>query len=142
MKPWLLDTGPIVAYLDSDDSFHEAAGAALDGFKGEFVTTTAVITEVMHFVKRRPRGPGQFADFLEASGIRVHDYCQASAVRRAVSLMEKYVDTPMDFADASLILLGEDLRLYSICTLDQRGFSVFRSPSGKQFGIVLEPFAI
>src|SRR5471030_1034901 len=115
VKPWLLDTGPIVAYLDSDDAFHEAAGVALDGFKGEFVTTTAVITEVMYFVKRRPRGPGQFVDFLEASGIRVHDYCQTSAVRRAVSLMEKYSDTPMDFTDASLILLGEDLRLYSIC---------------------------
>ena len=142
MKPWLLDTGPIVAYLDSDDAFHEAAGAALDGFEGEFVTTTAVIAEVMYFVKRRPRGPGQFVDFLEASGIRVQDYCQVSAVKRTVSLMEKYSDTPMDFADASLILLGEDLRLYSICTLDQRGFSVFRTPSGKRFKIVFEPFAI
>ena len=142
MKPWLLDTGPIVAYLDSDDAFHEAAAAVLDGFKGELVTTTAVITEVMHFVKRRPRGPGQFVDFLEASGIRAQDYCQASAARRAVSLMEKYSDVPMDFTDASLTLLGEDLRIYSICTLDQRGFSVFRTPSGKRFKIVLEPFAI
>jgi len=142
VKPWLLDTGPIVAYLDSDDAFHEAAAAALDGFKGEFITTAAVITEVMYFVKRRPHGPGQVADFLEASGILVQDYCQTSAVRRAVPLMEKYSDIPMDFTDASLILLGEDLRLYSICTLDQRGFSVFRTPSGKRFKIVLEPFAI
>ncbi len=138
MKPWLLDTGPIVAYLDSDDSFHEVVTTVLDSFKGEFVTTCAVVAEVMYFVKRRPHGPEQFVDFLEFSGTRVHDYCQASAVRRAVLLIEKYLDTPMDFADASLVLLGEDLRLFSICTLDLGGFSTFRTSSGKRFHLVLE----
>ena len=142
MKPWLLDAGPIIAYIDPRDPFPQAAVAAMDRFKGEFITTNAVIAEVMHFAKRRSHGPAVILELLEAAGVHVEDYCQMSAIRRAVSIMEKYWDSGMDFADATLVLLGEDRRLYSLCTLDVRGFSVFRTASGRRFELVLEPFAI
>ena len=51
--------------------------------------------------------------------------------------MEKYCDTPMDFADASLVLLAERLQIYAICTLDRRGFSTFRI-GRKPFRLVLD----
>jgi len=142
VKPWLLDAGPIIAYIDPRDPFHQAAASAMDKFKGEFITTNAVITEVMHFARRRTHGPALILELLEAGGVYVEDYCHVGAVRRAVSLMEKYVDTGMDFADATLVLMGEDHRQYSLCTLDVRGFSVFRTNSGRRFELVLEPFAI
>jgi len=31
---WLIDTGPLVAYVDSADGAHEVVTAALNGFKG------------------------------------------------------------------------------------------------------------
>jgi hypothetical protein len=52
--------------------------------------------------------------------------------------MEKYADLPMDYADATLILLGERLEVYEILTLDRRGFSVFRSSRGKHFSLILD----
>jgi len=136
-----MDTGPIVAYLDANDPLHDLAGKALDGFIGQLLTTSAVVTEAMHFVAADTRGPGLLVDFLESSGTRVVDCCQPGDLKRSVKLMMKYADTPMDFADASLVLLGDALRQNNICTLDRRGFSTYRTAVGKRFNLVLEDFA-
>ena len=50
--------------------------------------------------------------------------------------MEKYFDTPMDFADATLILLGDEIGTNRIVTLDRRGFLTFRTRKGKSFEIL------
>ena len=52
--------------------------------------------------------------------------------------MEKYRDIPMDYADATLILLAERLEVFDLLTLDRRGFSVFRSSRRKPFSLVLD----
>ena len=41
--------------------------------------------------------------------------------------MAKYFDTPMDYADATLVLLADRLEVLDILTLDRRGFSVYRT---------------
>lgn len=138
MKIWLLDTGPIVAYFDAADPFHDLVSTSFDDFTGQFITTSAVVTETMHFVAADTRGPGLLVDFLHASGTRVIDCCQPDDLRRSAKLMAKYADTPMDFADASLVLLGDALRQNRICTLDRRGFSTYRTAAGKRFDLVLE----
>ena len=135
---WLLDTGPLVAYLDADDAFHDLVSDALDRFSGQLVTTSAVVTEAMHFVAEASQGPDVLVDFLEISGTRVAECCQPGELKSAVKLMRKYADTPMDFADASLILLGDRLRQHQICTLDRRGFSTYRTSTGKRFKLVLD----
>jgi hypothetical protein len=135
---WLLDTGPIVAYLDSDDPSHELASEVLDRFTGQLVTTSAVVTEAMHFLSSAPQGPGFLVDFLEASGTEIAECCRSIELKSAVKLMKKYADTPMDFADASLILLGDKLKQSNICTLDRRGFSTYRTLTGKRFTLVLD----
>jgi predicted nucleic acid-binding protein len=40
-----------------------------------------------------------------------------------VAYLEKYSDTPMDYADATLVLLAEALEVHEVLTLDRRGFS-------------------
>jgi predicted nucleic acid-binding protein len=45
--------------------------------------------------------------------------------------MRKYSDTPMDFADAALVLLAEAIGILDILTLDRRGFSTYRTAKGK-----------
>ena len=63
---------------------------------------------------------------------------EPSALDAAAALMEKYADTPMDFAYATLVLLGEALGQNEILTLDRRGFTVFRTRRGRQFRRVLD----
>ena len=138
MNTCLLDTGPLVAYLNARDPAHDLSTRALDRFTGQFITTSAVVTEAMFFAICDARGPGQLLDFIESSQTKVFDCCQPNELKGAVKLMQKYADTPMDFADATLVLLGDALRQNHICTLDRRGFSTYRTATGKRFNLVLE----
>jgi predicted nucleic acid-binding protein len=53
--------------------------------------------------------------------------------------MERYSDTPMNYTDATLVLLAEALHVYDVLTLDRRGFSTYRAARGKAFRLTLEP---
>ena len=138
VRSCLLDTGPLVAYLDGRDPAHASVAAYLDRFTGELTTTSAVITEAMHFVASSPSGPRLLADFVAASGITVLDFSQLPALFAAADLMEKYSDLPMDFADATLILLAEKLQVLDVLSLDRRGFTVYRTRTRKPFHLVLD----
>ena len=138
MRTWLVDTGPLVAYLDSRDPAHREVAACLDGFTGGLATTSAVITEAMHFLSPAKTGPRLLADLVRTSGIGVFDLCRPLELDAAAALMEKYGDTPMDFADATLVLLAEALGQNEILTLDRRGFSAFRTRRGRPFRRVLD----
>jgi predicted nucleic acid-binding protein len=136
MNPLLIDTGPLVAYLDHTDSEHDRIASALDQFTGTLCTTSAVITEAMHLLKDDTGGPRRLAEFVQAAGVRLFESTQPQQLFLAVSLIEKYSDTPMDFADATLVLLGEDIATNRIVTFDRRGFRTFRTRKGKPFEIM------
>jgi len=138
MMYWLMDTGPLVAYLDRGDPAHAQVAAILDEFSGVLATTNAVITEAMHFVSVDPRGAQRLAEFAASSGMQVYDLCQPRELKTASNLMNRYSDTPMDFADATLVLLGEALEVFEIVTLDRRGFSTYRARGNKHFRLVLD----
>lgn len=138
LKRWLVDTGPFVAYLDRTDPMHALAARRLDSFAGQLVTTSAVITETMYFVSDDPEGPASFAQLLVGADVQIGDLSQPGDVLAAALLMKKYHDTPMDFADATLVLLAEELGLTEIATLDRRGFSTYRTAKGKKFRLVLD----
>lgn len=142
MKAWLLDTGPLVAYLDASDSAHQPVAERVDGFTGRLLTTGAVITEAMHFVSSAPNGPRLLAEFVGSSGMQVYDLAQAAELRDAAALMERYLDTPMDYADATLVLLAEALSVHDVLTLDRRGFSVYRTRHRRGFKLVLDHKAV
>ena len=57
MKTWLLDAGPIIVLLDARAPAHDPVRSAMGQFQGHLVTTSAVITEAFHLVRRYPRGP-------------------------------------------------------------------------------------
>lgn len=138
MNRWLVDTGPFVAYLDQADAKHDAVTAALDAFAGQLVTTGAVVTEVMYFVAEEFEGPLSFAELLTRADVKVVDLVQPQQVLAAARLMKKYADTPMDFADATLIGAADRLGITDILTLDRRGFLTYRTATGKRFRLVLD----
>ena len=45
---------------------------------------------------------------------------------RAIELVEKYADLPLDLVDASVVAIAERLEQDTIATLDRRHFSVIR----------------
>jgi len=136
LKTLLIDTGPLVAYLDRADQEHDRVAPVIDAFRGTLCTTGAVITEAMHLLKHDRNGPRRLAEFVQAAGVHVFESTQPHQLFSAASLMEKYSDTPMDFADATLVLLGNEAGINQIVTLDRRGFRSFRTAKGKPFEIL------
>lgn len=138
MMTWLVDTGPLVAYLDARDPAHDHVSERWDEFSGRLVTTSSVITEAMYFVGKDRGGPRLLAELAAACDLDVYDLTRPPELREAVGLMEKYADTPMDFADATLVLLAEALDLSDVLTLDRRGFSAYRTRHGQSLRLVLD----
>ena len=56
-------------------------------------------------------------------------------LKRCAHLMSKYSDVPMDYADATLVAVGETLGIRDVLTLDRGGFSVYRYASRGAFRI-------
>jgi hypothetical protein len=54
----------------------------------------------------------------------------------AKRLMTKYHNLPMDFADATLVTIAQDLDVQDILTFDERHFSIYRLKSKKVFRIL------
>jgi predicted nucleic acid-binding protein len=135
---WLVDTGPLVAYLDARDPAHDEVSACLNGFTGQLATSSAVVTEAMHFVAAAQAGPRLLADFLHATATVVYDLSTPPALDDVVTLMERYHDTPMDYADGTLVRLAEALDEYDVLTLDRRGFATYRAKRNRPLRMVLD----
>lgn len=137
VKVWLLDTGPLVAVLNRRDPRHQECAEALGAFSGTLVTTGAVVTEAMHFVGGLPGGSEALAGLLDDAQVDVRDCFAPGQLYAAAKLMKKYEDCPMDFADATLVLLAEETGFDQILTLDARGFRTYRYRGTRRFGLVL-----
>ena len=139
MTAALLDTGPIVALLDRSVPDHKLVQAFMKRLRGErLITTGPVITEAFYFLAEIENGPAHLASFFEASDVEVHEVFHPDALAAAVSLMNKYADTPMDFPDATLVWTAEKTGADKIITLDRRGFSTFRIGKNRRFKLLLD----
>lgn len=140
MKPVLLDTGPVVALLDQADSSHVFVRTALAALPGRrpLLTTGAVITEVMFYLQDSIGGIERAVSFLADAGVYVEDAFTGPRLRAAAALMEQYADTPMDFADATLVVLATHFATGDILTLDERGFRTYRHQGKRSFRLLLQ----
>ena len=110
--------------------------AVLEPFTGQLITTSAVITESMYFLSEVSGGPLALAELITASSTLIVDLAAPEDLVQAARLMEKYRDTPMDFADATLVIAADRVGVTDILTLDRRGFSRYRTAKRKPFRIV------
>jgi predicted nucleic acid-binding protein len=133
----LVDTGPLVAYLDRGDPAHEFVRARWEPIAGRFVTTAAVFTEAMHFLRPIQNGAEALVDLFREGSLLLEDVFQLPMLDRATNLMARYPNAFMDFADA-LVVLAENLNTPNILTLDERGFRTFRYRRNKLFRLLLQ----
>jgi predicted nucleic acid-binding protein len=125
----LLDTGPLVAWLDKSDGDHARVAAFFAGYGGRLLTTWPVLTEVCHLLPRHVSG--RFMRWVAAGGTEVAELAPPAADEIA-AMMEKYSDLPMDVADASLVWLAGRRGLQQVITLDETDFGIYRLPDGKR----------
>lgn len=131
----LLDTGAFVALADRSERRHADCVAVLEGWSGTIVTTEAVLTESLYLVGPRWQAQKVCLEFVLRGAFLLVPPSQESLKRVSV-LMEKYRNVPMDYADATLVALGEELGTDSVFTLDRRGFSAYRLNRRKAFQLL------
>ncbi len=130
----LLDTGAFVALIDRSERQHAACVAVLEEWTGPIVTTEAVLTETLYLLGPSWRAQQTCLEFF-FRGAFVLVPASLKSLRRVASLMEKYADIPMDYADATLVVLGEELQTTQVFTLDHRGFETYRLRGRRPFSI-------
>ena len=134
----LVDTGAVVALVNRADRYHPAAVDWFQRFRGQLMTTEAVITEAAYVLAASPahqRAALIWFERARAAGLlRVEPVADYAVL---AGIIVQYASLPCDYADASLIALAERTGVSAIATIDQRDFSVYRLRGRKRFRIVL-----
>lgn len=133
MRSVVVDSGFLIGLFDEKDPMHGRCRGFLRDYRGRFLTTEAVLTETLALLS-----PAQQLRCLEWLG----DAANAGllAVDRSPvdfgaieKLVRKYADQPMDFADASVVLLATRSGIREILTVDQRDFAAYRLGAKTRF---------
>lgn len=131
----LIDTGAIVAIVESDDGWHSACLSALRSVRLPLLTTEAVLTEAFHLVGRTPHYNEKTWNFVRSGALTVRPL-DDSDLPGLHALMARYSDRPMDFADATLVHLAAREAISLILTVDHDDFETYRIGGRKKFTIL------
>ncbi len=120
----LLDTGPLVAYLNKKDKYHYWAVEQFATLDPPLFTCEAVLSESCFLLRKYEKGAINILKLLERQLLtlpfRLEDELGAIKV-----LLDKYKDLPMSLADACLIRMAEQITDSFIFTLDS-DFRIYR----------------
>jgi len=133
MSKLLIDTGPIVALFNQQDRDHIACKTILSNVRGQVFTTSAVLTEVFHFLSAGSKSWLGVQEWVKAEYLVIEDINNMSQWHECFSFMNQDQYNPMDFADATLVMLAHQLQSNRIMTLDIKDFSSYKMKSGFAF---------
>ena len=125
----LIDAGPFIALFDAGDIFHKKMQDFLRKHHYSYISTLAVLTEVSHMLDFSVKAQQDFYEWVIIKGVIIADINQHDMPRIA-ELTKKYSDLPMDFADATLVVVSEKTGIKEIISLD-KDFDIYRLP-GKE----------
>ena len=124
---FLVDAGFLVALANEQDRFHAPCVAIWRRFgpPSSLITTEGAIVEALHLLRRVRGGPEATIGLI----IQAHANVVGPDARRyvrAIELMDRYANVPMDFVDALLVAIAEETGVLDVLTLDRRGFETYR----------------
>lgn len=125
MRRCLIDAGPLIALFDRDDAYHKAVEEFLRTYEGRLVTSWAVITEVLHMLDFNVQVQIDFLEWIRRDALEI-PVLTKNHISRIIELTKKSSDVPMDFADATLLVISEMERIQEIITIDS-DFHVYRN---------------
>lgn len=125
----LLDTGPLVSFLDDGLAHHAWAVEQWKQLRPPLLTCEPVLTEAAFLLKRDGRDADVVFELLERGiiriGLAVKD--EQADIR---ALMRRYRNRPMSLADACLVRLSEIHGAAEVLTLDG-DFRIYRRHGNK-----------
>jgi predicted nucleic acid-binding protein len=120
----IVDTGPLVAYLDRGERHHHWAKDRIGALDPPLLVCEPVLVETMHLLARLPSAQQMLFKYLENGALKVAFRIEEHwAALRA--LHQKYRDQPMSLADACIVRMAETYEHHAVFTLDS-DFSIYR----------------
>ncbi len=120
----LLDTGPLVAFLNKNDEHHEWVISRFTDITPPLLTCESVLSEACFLLRNFDYGATKIMTLVERQLItlpfRLED--ELAAIKE---LLRKYKDLPMSLADACLVRMSEQTTGSTVFTLD-RDFKIYR----------------
>jgi uncharacterized protein len=124
MRAAIVDTGPLVAFLDRAEKHHRWVAERIEELDTPLLVCEPVLAEAMHLLARFSRAHDALFGLLENGALmialRIDEHI--SALRK---LHQKYRDRPMSLADACIVRMAEIYERHVVLTLDS-DFSVYR----------------
>ena len=126
-KSLIIDAGFWIALADKKDAYHPKAVKTLKLIEDhQWITTWPVLTEASHyFIQWNDK---EFLQFFHNLSLDICEIfpLESTHLPRIHHLLNKYRNLPMDLADASLVILAEELGAGDIVSTDQRDFQSYR----------------
>ncbi len=138
MIAWaIIDTGPLVAYLEARENAHAWIRELLDEVVLPLHTCEPVLTEALFILRRHGRDHRALFSMLERGAVQV-DYAMTRETMMLNEMMSDYADLPMSLADACLVRMAELHPRAEIITLD-RHFKMYRTRDRRVLKLCLPP---
>jgi hypothetical protein len=118
-----------------DTGWHKACTEAFQQLRLPLLTSEAVLTELFHLVGDS-RAEMEAAWSLVRTGAIVLATIEDAELRHVHTLMSRYWDRPMDFADATLVYLAKRESLTTILTVDHADFDTYRIEGRRRFRVL------
>lgn len=121
MKALVCDTGPLVAVLNDSDKHHAASVALFDGFAGDLIVPSLIVTEVCYLAQTQvgPQAEARFLDSIVARELII-EHPTGQDWSRISRLVRQYAGFPLGVADASVIAIAERLGITQLASIDHR----------------------
>ena len=132
----LLDTGPLVAYLDHKDTLYDWSRELWKDIEAPLITCESVISEACFLLSDVRGGARAVFELLRRQIVTV-PFHLADDTLPIATLLNKYSDVPMSVADACLVRMAEHFPESAIFTVDS-DFRRYRK-HGRQVIAVIIP---
>jgi predicted nucleic acid-binding protein len=122
--------------LDRSEKRHRDCADIATQLEAPLITCEAVIAEACYLLRGIKGAPEAVLENTER-GVFLVPYHIAGRATKVSRLMKKYSDLPMDFADACLVDMANELGTGQILTLDS-DFHIYRWGRNRAFDILLK----
>ena len=120
----ILDTGPLVAFVNGMDKYHEWSTSQWSRIAPPLLTCEAVLSEACFLLRGLKGGQAAVLELVKR-GVLSLPFRIDESVKEITWLLQKYSNIPMSLADACLVRMSELFSNSPVLTLDD-DFRVYR----------------
>jgi len=133
----VVDAGPLIALFDKSDQYHNVVKKRLLEYRnrkhGKLITTWPIVSEASYMLAEHVHMKAELDlfEWIIGGGLEIFDF-RVEHLPEVVELQRKYSNVPMDFADATLVIVSQDIGINEVFTVDS-DFVIYRLFGKKGF---------